>query len=113
MKKSELGKKGEDQASAYLKENHFKILERNYRSRYGEIDVIAREGNTIVFVEVKLRTTDQFGSPLAAVDQWKQKRLRRMAASYLQAKGLYDRAPVRFDVLGITPAGIEHIKNAF
>ena len=113
MKKSELGRHGEDRALAFLTKHRFKILERNYRTRYGEIDLIARDGTTIVFVEVKLRNTDEFGSPLAAVDRYKQQRLRRMAASYLQARGLYDRLPVRFDVLGITPTGIEHIKNAF
>ena len=113
MEKNEIGKQGEDQASAFLKKNRFKIIERNYRTRFGEIDVIARDGPTIVFVEVKLRNTAEFGSPLAAVDRRKQEKLRRMAASYLQKKGLYDRIPARFDVLGITPDGIEHIKNAF
>lgn len=113
MHKRERGREGEAQALVYLKKHHFKILEQNYRTRYGEIDLIAQERNTIVFVEVKLRTTEGFGSPLAAVDKWKQVRLRRIALDYLQKKGLYDRTPVRFDVLGITPEGIEHIKNAF
>lgn len=113
LKKTELGKQGEDRAAAYLKKNRYKIIERNFRTRYGEIDIIARDGGVIVVVEVKLRTTGEFGSPLEAVDARKQRQLRRMAASYLQAQGLYDRAPVRFDVLGITPAGIEHVKNAF
>lgn len=113
MDNREQGKKGEDRADAYLKKIRYKILERNYRTRFGEIDLIAQDGTTIVFVEVKLRTTGEFGSPLAAVDERKQKRLRRAAVRYLQSRGLYDRAPARFDVLGITPAGIEHIKNAF
>ncbi len=113
MDKRERGKQGEDRACAYLKKQRYKILERNFRSRYGEIDLIAQDRATIVFVEVKLRTTTEFGSPLAAVDDRKQRRLRRMASSYLLMNDLYDRTPVRFDVIAITEAGIEHIQNAF
>lgn len=113
MDKRARGKAGEDRAVHYLKKLRYTILARNFASRLGEIDIVARDRRTLVFIEVKLRTSPEFGSPFAAVDERKQRRLQRIASSYLVKNGLYDRTPVRFDVLGITPAGIEHIQNAF
>jgi putative endonuclease len=91
---------GEDLACAELCRRGYAILARRYRTRYGEIDVVAREGTTVVFVEVKTRCGDAFGSGGAAVTSWKQQRIVRMATDYLARHGLLD-APCRFDVVTV------------
>ncbi len=88
-------------ARAFLRKKGLKIIEQNYRTRWGEIDLIAREKRTWVFVEVKTRSQGVFGSPLEAVTPDKQRRLRRMAQTYIVEKRLGD-VPARFDVVGIT-----------
>jgi putative transposase len=95
-----LGDAGEDLASAALKKQGYKILERNYTTPLGEIDLIARQGKMLVIVEVKTRTSMRFGSPQEAVSVTKQNRLRRLADYYLKDKRLTG-APVRFDVVAI------------
>lgn len=100
----DLGAASEDAASAYLQSIGYRIVTRNLRGPGGEIDIVARDGETIVFVEVKARTTRRFGSALGAVDARKRARLRRVAADYLQFVAPTARA--RFDVLtfeGTTP----------
>ncbi len=104
-------------ARIFLREKGLEILEENYRTRWGEIDIIARDGSTLVFVEVKTRSQRLFGSPLQAVTPDKQRRLRRMAAMYLAKKNLSE-IPARFDVVGISlregsPPEIEWIPHAF
>jgi len=104
-------------ARIFLQEKGLEIIEENYRTRWGEIDLIARDGPTLVFVEVKTRSQRLFGSPLQAVTPDKQRRLRRMATMYLAKKNL-DEIPARFDVVGITlldedPPEIVWIPNAF
>jgi len=79
---SDLGAAGEDAASAYLKSIGYRIVTRNLRGPGGEIDIVARDGETIVFVEVKARTSRRFGSALGAVDARKRARLRSVAADY-------------------------------
>jgi uncharacterized protein (TIGR00252 family) len=112
----QLGDHGEDLAAAALKQQGYKILERNYVTPLGEIDLIARQGKTVVVVEVKTRKSTRFGSPQEGVSVSKQGRLRRLADYYLKAKRLTG-SPVRFDVVAITLAGdipqVEIIPNAF
>ncbi|HNR14210.1 MAG TPA: YraN family protein [Thermodesulfobacteriota bacterium] len=112
----ELGKRGEEAAVRYLKRLHYRIVSRNYRCRYGEVDIIALDRGTIVFVEVKTRSTDEYGSPEGSVTIRKQRQLGRTALSYLQSSSLMDR-DARFDVVAVDfGAGGEHItiiKNAF
>jgi len=110
------GKKSESLAAAYLKKNKYKIITENYRTRLGEIDIIARDGDTLAFVEVKSGRSDQFGSPKGAVTPRKQRKISMVALQYLKAtKQPHRRA--RFDVVSICYAGnhpeIELIKNAF
>ena len=104
-------------AQKFLKKKGLKIIDENYRTRWGELDIIARDGQTLVFVEVKTRTQKIFGSPLQAVTPDKQRRLIRMAKTYLVEKNLND-TPARFDVIGISllnghPPEIDWIPNAF
>ena len=107
---------GEDLALRYLTRRGHKLVERNYRKRYGEIDLIVRKGDALVFVEVKLRRTTNFGDPLEAVTPRKQATLRKLAEQFLS-----DREPnfntVRFDVVGILASRdrlrVRHVEDAF
>lgn len=112
-----IGGSGEDIAAAFLQGLGYVILTRNYRKRFGEIDIVAEEGDTLVFVEVKTRSSGAFGSPLEAVDARKQRRMARAALDYLSRRKLHGRA-ARFDVVAVLlqPQGrprIEHVRNAF
>lgn len=108
------GFKGEKQACDFLmKDKRYAIIATNYRNKVGEIDIIARDKKTLVFVEVKARSTLAFGRPCEAVDYRKQQKIRRVAESYLIFKKLYDKVPVRFDVIEILGEKINHIENAF
>jgi putative endonuclease len=95
-----LGKSGEDLACRELERRGYAILARRYRTRFGEIDIVARDGPTIVFVEVKARTTDRFGVPAESITLDKQTRISAMAADYLARHGL-TRSPCRFDVVSV------------
>ncbi len=112
----QLGDHGEDLAAAALRQQGYKILERNYVTPLGEIDLIARQGKVVVVVEVKTRKSTRFGSPQEGVSVTKQGRLRRLADYYLKVKRLTG-SPVRFDVVAVTMAGdepqVEIIPNAF
>jgi len=116
MEKKELGKKGEELALRFLKKRGYRIIEKNYVCKMGEIDIIAKEKDTLVFVEVKTRTSTIFGPPQLAVNPTKQMQLSKVALSYLKAKQLED-IKARFDVVAILlgPKGeeIELIKDAF
>lgn len=115
----ELGAWGESRGAVFLTRQGYEILERNYHARYGEIDIIALDGDYLVFVEVRLRSSGTHGRPEETVDRRKQEKLRRTAEAYLQEHPT-DRQP-RFDVLAIyavdgmdtNPLPIRHIKNAF
>ncbi len=96
----DLGRRGEEAAAEFLIANGFRVLERRYRSRAGEIDLIAQEGDTVVFVEVKTRTSLACGLPAEAVDRRKRARLARAASIYLMRSGTSDR-PCRFDVVEV------------
>jgi putative endonuclease len=110
-----LGDKGEEMASRYLKKKGYKVLKRNYKSPSGEIDIIARDEDTVVFVEVKARTGDRFGLPAEAVGSRKQQKLRSVALHYLQK--LKKQPPARFDIVSIRVGEgreeIEHLRDAF
>jgi putative endonuclease len=95
-----LGISGEDLACAELQRRGYAIVERRYRTRFGEIDIIAKDGLTTVFVEVKARMTQDFGGAAAAMTGWKQRRIARMAVDYLARQNLHD-CPCRFDVVAI------------
>lgn len=110
-----LGAKGEDIAVDTLKKKGCKILHRNYRTPLGEADIIVRDGDAIVFVEVKARTNKAFGQPFEAVDYRKQEKLKRIALFYLKHNKI--EAPVRFDVISIISQNgkdeVNHIVEAF
>ena len=111
-----MGKSGEDLAVAELERRGYAVLERRYRTRHGEIDIIARDGETTVFVEVKARRTAEFGTAAEAVTAQKQRRLASMALDYLTRHRLSNR-PCRFDVVAIDGEGAERTitlyKSAF
>jgi putative endonuclease len=110
------GKIGEDLACAELQRRGYAILARRYRTRFGEIDIVARDGQTTVFVEVKARDGEEFGGGAAAVTNWKQRRVSNMALDYIARHRLHDR-PCRFDVVVVAVAAgcprIEVYKDAF
>lgn len=109
-----IGNIGEDIAEKYLLAKGAKILARNYTVRGGELDLIAELNDVVLFVEVKLRKTDAFGSIYETIPPSKQRRLSHAAKVYLQQSGLLDRKFARFDVIFIHPDGcIEHIERAF
>ena len=114
--KKELGKRGEDLALRFLKRNGYKIIERNYVCKMGEMDIIAQEKDTLVFVEVKTRTSMDFGPPQLAVNPTKQMQLSKVALNFLKEKKRED-VKARFDVVAIVlrPTGeeIELIRDAF
>mgnify|MGYP001825243097 FL=1 len=112
-----LGKRGERAAARYLKRRGYKILARGDRLTSGELDLVALDGRTIVFVEVKTRRTAEAGHPVEAVDPAKERRLTRVAVTFLKRHGLLEHS-ARFDVVAVTwPEGkrptIEHFENAF
>lgn len=112
MKQYEKGLKGEFQAEKYLCELGMLCLERRFRAEDGEIDLVMRDGETIVMVEVKYRPSGYAGDGLLAVTPAKQKRMVHAALSFLAQREWMNR-PVRFDVVEITSMGILHIPNAF
>jgi putative endonuclease len=116
MEKKELGKKGEDMALRFLKKRGYRIIEQNYVCKMGEMDLIAKENDTLVFIEVKTRTSMDFGPPQLAVTSWKQRQLSKVALYFLKEKEIED-VKARFDVVAIllSPEGeeIELIKDAF
>ena len=109
--KKSIGDGGEAQAVKYLKKKKYEIVARNLRTKYGEIDIIARKDGVYVFVEVKRRTTDAFGKGFEAVDHRKQEKIRNSALLYCQINNI--EALCRFDVISIDSGEITHIENAF
>ena len=109
-----IGTAGESLAEKYLKKKKYKILAKNYTNRLGEIDIIASKKKVIVFVEVKTKTTLEFGRPSEMVTDEKQRKIHDVASLYLISSGLYDKQPVRFDVVEVLGENeINHIENAF
>lgn len=114
MNRRETGKKYEAIAAAYLTENGYEIEERNFHSRYGEIDIIARKADLLVACEVKYRSSTGYGDPLEAVDPRKQKKICQTMLYYFVRHGYSADTPCRFDVIAIGGEDtVRHIKNAF
>ncbi|MBQ7956215.1 MAG: YraN family protein [Lachnospiraceae bacterium] len=113
MNTREIGAKKEELAAEYLKEKGMKILERNFRNRHGEIDIIGRHEDYLVFVEVKYRRSLRQGSPAQAVDYKKQKQICKVADYYRMIHKLGESTPVRYDVVAICEEEVSWIKNAF
>ena len=114
--RKKLGEKGEEIAIGFLKKNKYKILSKNYRCPFGEIDIIAQQGKVLSFIEVKTRSSEIFGAPQEAIHLQKQKKISRVALAFIQRYRLEDRA-ARFDVITIklSPDGytVDLIQNAF
>ena len=108
-----LGSDKEIKAAEYLRQNNIEILVMNFRSKQGEIDIIGKDGEYLVFIEVKYRTSDIFGLPREAVNHSKQRKIKQTAMSYLKYCDIYDSVNVRFDVIDILDDEITHIKDAF
>lgn len=102
----------EDMATDFLKDKGYTILEQNYFCKIGEVDIIARCDNTVVFVEVKYRKNDSYGNPLEAVTQAKMRKICRVADFYMMSHKLGE-VSARFDVIGVLGNEITHIENAF
>lgn len=105
------GRKGEKQACAYLKKQGYKILERGFKTPFGEVDIVAKREDVIVFTEVKTRLSDTFGAPCEAVDERKKFRYRQSAKYYFAGRQID--ITVRFDIIEIYRGEINHIENAF
>jgi len=113
-----LGQRGEKAAAHYLRRQGYRVLARNVRSKLGELDLVALDGRTIVFVEVKTRVHHEAGLPAEAIDSDKQRRLTRLALHYLRRHRLLEQS-TRFDVVAVTwpqssqRPSIKHYRNAF
>ncbi len=107
-----LGEIGEKSAVKFLKKLKYKIIETNYTNHIGEIDIIAKDSETIVFIEVKTRSSNAFGMPSEAVNYDKQRKYFLIASYYLEKYGFID-TECRFDVIEVLNGEINHIKNAF
>ncbi|TGY93679.1 YraN family protein [Petralouisia muris] len=103
----------ERQAAEFLENKGYQILHRNFCSRYGEIDLVARQGRYLVFLEVKYRKDEKGGHPLEAVDRRKQRRICKTAVYYCLRYGYGEDTPCRFDVIGILGTEIMHVEHAF
>ncbi|MBW2059164.1 MAG: YraN family protein [Deltaproteobacteria bacterium] len=111
-----IGEEGEALAVAYLRRKGYRIIERNYRCPLGEMDIVAVDGKTLCFVEVKTRSTEKYGGPEVAVHRQKQERLSKIALWFLKERHL-EHMRARFDVVAIRRRGelnrVEHFRNAF
>jgi putative endonuclease len=111
------GQEGEAEAERYLRRKGYRIVARNLRSSLGELDLVAEDGRTLVFIEVKARRSGQFGGAIHAVHRQKQRKIIRLAAQFLAQRHWMDRS-CRFDVVLLEPTmsatlKVEHIQNAF
>lgn len=114
LNKREVGAKYEDIAANYLMRHGYKIIERNYHNKFGELDIIATKDGMLIYTEIKFRSGEEYGKPLEAVDIKKQRRISRAAAWHYAKNGALEDMPCRFDVIGICGDGsIRHIENAF
>lgn len=111
--KRAIGTKYEQLAGKFLEANGLKIIEYNFKAIRSEIDIVAKDKETLVFVEVKYRTDASFGEPYASVDLRKQRKLREAAREFLGQRRIYDNVSCRFDVVSITGGQINWIKDAF
>ena len=105
-----VGRRGEEEAARFLQKRGFAILDTNVRSRFGEIDLVARDGKTLVFVEVKARREGEGDPPQASVTEFKQRRLAQLAQHYLKWKRLGE-VSCRFDVVAVTLDARDRVKT--
>ncbi len=108
----ELGRRGEETAVDFLRAQKYRIVARNYRTRLGEIDIIAWDGQTLCFIEVKTRSGPAFGFPWDAIGPRKRRQISKAALCFLKEKKLFQRK-ARFDCVGIVDGDIRLIRNAF
>lgn len=113
MNKRQLGADKEEYAANYLIQQGYHILERNYRTRFGEIDIIAKEGEYLCFIEVKFRSGKTYGTGLDAVDYRKQTKIRQVANYYLMKSCYGEWTPCRFDIVAMEGEEIILLRNAF
>jgi putative endonuclease len=113
MDRQQIGKAAEDAAATFLESQGLLVLLRNFRRRAGELDIVARDNDTLIIVEVRTRASNAYGGAAASVDLRKQAKLRRAAALLLQQRKDLAGLRVRFDVVATSPAGMEWIKHAF
>ena len=118
MDRSEVARRGEDAAAAYLERTGMRIEARNWRCKSGEIDIVAYDGETLVLVEVKTRRSQKAGRPEEAVSETKQRRIVRLAEAYMASAGVAQEGPVRFDVIALRVLGedralLRHYRGAF
>jgi putative endonuclease len=113
LNKRELGSTYEALAAEYLRQQGYEIVEQNYRNRQGEIDIVAREGDALCFVEVKFRSGSECGKAAEAVNRKKQHTIVRVAQYYLMRHGYDEWTPCRFDVVAIDNEEISLIRNAY
>lgn len=109
----ERGRAGEDRAVAFLRAQGLEILARNETAAGAELDIIARDGETLVFVEVRGRADDQRGHPFETIDARKRARLRRGATGWLVKRDLWERVAVRFDAIAIVGEELEWLRDCF
>ena len=112
MNNRKTGLEGESIAAKYLEDKGYTILQRNFSCKVGEIDVVAMDGDTLVFVEVKARDNPKFGMPIEAITPAKVRSIIGAARYYIMKNHLYD-TQARFDVIAILRGKIQHIENAF
>jgi putative endonuclease len=115
MSRMDAGSEAEDSALAYLKQAGLKLLQRNYRCKAGEIDLVMLDGKTLVLIEVRYRSSEQYGGAAASVTYWKQRRLINAARHLLMMRTDLRRYPARFDVIAISALrrDVQWIKGAF
>lgn len=113
MNKRELGSRYEENAARFLTEQGYKILEKNFRCKIGEIDLIGKEDGYLCFIEVKYRSNGEYGLPAEAVDERKRKKIFLTALSYMNYRRLLPDTPCRFDIVVILDDRYSLIKNAF
>ncbi len=104
---------GEEKAVKYLKKQGYKIITRNYNCGFAEIDIVATKKRFIIAVEVKARTTDEFGMPFQAVDERKQRKIQSALEWFVQRNPKYKEYDFQFDIVSILGDELEHIENAF
>lgn len=112
MKKSDIGREKELYAAHYLESKGYKVVAKNYRTKFGEIDIVARQGDILVFIEVRSRKDDYFGKPQESIKRQKREKIVKTAVSFLTIYTEYY-SSVRFDVISVVGNDIEHIENAF
>ena len=108
-----LGVDGEQRAAQWYTERGYEVLARNWRCREGELDLVLAKDRTIVFCEVKTRTSDRYGTPFEAVGPAKQRRLRALGARWLREAAPFRPESVRFDVAGVVQRRVQVIESAF